>query len=102
MEYIKKGFVGYFDFKGKATRKDFWIFYGFYVTTLMIGAFIDGLLGNSDVFYGSVLFVFFIPTLACGVRRMHDVGKSGWNLLLPFANLLMLLTASLPEGREKW
>jgi uncharacterized membrane protein YhaH (DUF805 family) len=33
-----------------------------------------------------------IPSIAVGVRRMHDVGKSGWFLLVPIYSLILALT----------
>lgn len=33
-----------------------------------------------------------IPAIAVGVRRMHDVGKSGWFLLIPIYNLVLAVT----------
>ena len=35
---------------------------------------------------------FLIPSIAVGVRRMHDVGKSGWFLLIPIYNLILACT----------
>lgn len=37
-------------------------------------------------------FVVLIPGLAVAVRRMHDVGKSGWYILIPVYNLILVLT----------
>lgn len=90
----------YFDFKGKATRKEFWTFYGFYIFAIFVGGFIDGLLGNSDVYSGIALFGLYIPTLSCAIRRMHDAGKRGWFILIPFANLALLLTPSVTEEQD--
>ncbi|WP_252306627.1 DUF805 domain-containing protein, partial [Vibrio splendidus] len=43
----------------------------------------------------------FLPSLAVGVRRMHDAGKSGWFLLIPFYNLYLACTDS-ENGENKW
>ena len=37
-------------------------------------------------------FAVLIPTLAVAVRRMHDVGKSGWYLLIPIYNFILAIT----------
>lgn len=42
-----------------------------------------------------------IPYLAIGVRRMHDVGKSGWFILIPLYNFILAVTQSEP-GVNKW
>jgi hypothetical protein len=65
---ISRGFVGYFNFKGVASRRDFWIWLGLFV---VVNNVVDAL---------SWLLV--LPTIAYGARRMHDVGKSGWWILV--------------------
>lgn len=42
----------------------------------------------------------FLPSLAVGVRRMHDVGKSGWYLLIPIYNFILTLTKSVETGNK--
>jgi uncharacterized membrane protein YhaH (DUF805 family) len=81
---ISTCFSKYGTFKGRATRSEFWWFYLF--TLLMSwGATI---VGNSTVHgFGSVLsslisLAFFVPTLAVGCRRLHDIGRTGWWQLL--------------------
>ena len=46
-------------------------------------------------------FAVLIPGIAVGVRRMHDVGKSGWYLLIPIYNLVLACTDS-EDGSNKW
>jgi uncharacterized membrane protein YhaH (DUF805 family) len=43
----------------------------------------------------------FIPSIAVGCRRMHDVGRSGWFQLVPIYNLILALTPSNP-GTNKY
>jgi uncharacterized membrane protein YhaH (DUF805 family) len=81
---ISTCFSKYGTFKGRATRSEFWWFYLF--TLLMSwGATI---VGNSTAHgFGSVLsslisLAFFVPTLAVGCRRLHDIGRTGWWQLL--------------------
>ena len=45
--------------------------------------------------------VAFLPGLAVGVRRMHDVGKSGWFILVPIYNLILALTKG-DEGTNEF
>jgi uncharacterized membrane protein YhaH (DUF805 family) len=40
-------------------------------------------------FYG---FAVLIPSFAVGVRRMHDIGKSGWYIIIPIYNLILACT----------
>lgn len=80
----------YGTFVGRAGRSEFWWFYLF--TLLMtwgsaiVGAAAGG--GMIDLLPSLVSLAFFIPTLAAGSRRLHDIGKSGWWQLLLFIPIL--------------
>ena len=60
---------------------------------MFTSGFVGGILGI-DALSNIVLVVLLIPLVACGARRNHDVGKSGWFMLVPFYNLALLLTPS--------
>jgi uncharacterized membrane protein YhaH (DUF805 family) len=90
-ESINTCFSKYADFKGKATRSEFWWFflfltlvqYGFpllFIIFIFMGFEInvDGLSILLTVFGLAV----FVPFLSVSVRRLHDVGRSGWWLLI--------------------
>ena len=80
----------YADFKGKSSRAEFWHFFLVNYSVTMVASFFG-------VFIGFPLLGFIyalatiIPNLAVGVRRMHDVGKSGWFFLIPFYNLYLAI-----------
>ena len=40
----------------------------------------------------------FIPSIATGTRRMHDVGKRGWWLIIPLANIYFMVQPSAPDN----
>lgn len=94
MNWYLKVLKQYVDFKGRARRKEFWMFtlismiisYG--IMGIAVAAKIPALFGLSQI-YGLAVF---LPTIGVGVRRMHDVGKSGWFLLIPFYNLYLAVT----------
>jgi uncharacterized membrane protein YhaH (DUF805 family) len=70
---------------GRATRAEFWWFYLFYffvhVGTQMVDAVLwDGIPVANLI--GNMALV--VPHLNVGIRRLHDTGRSGWNMLLPF------------------
>ena len=98
IESIKGTLGKYADFSGTATRKEFWSFYLFYIVAMFVSGFIGGLLGISAI-SDTVLIVLLIPLIACGARRNHDVGKSGWFMLVPFYNLALALTPSKPSNQ---
>jgi len=96
----------YADFEGKATRSEYWYFLLFYLVISFILAIIDVYIINAML--GMTLeessksrllqFLFalamIVPFLALGVRRLHDIGKSGWWMfigLIPVFGTLVLL-----------
>lgn len=52
------------------------------------------------ILYAIVVIGLLIPNLAAAVRRMHDVGKSGWYLLIPIYNLILAFTDSEPGTNQ--
>jgi uncharacterized membrane protein YhaH (DUF805 family) len=99
-EAVKTCFSKYVDFSGRASRSEYWWFVLAYVIVAIVAGFIH------QVVYGLVVLAFLLPMLAAGARRLHDIGKSGWWLLLgliPLVNLVLLYFAvqpSQPEGNE--
>ena len=85
----------YFDYKGKATRSEFWLFVLFtWITAFGVGL-LDGLIPGD--YLGSIWNLFlFTPTITCAIRRMHDVYHRGWYLLIPIYKIIMLIFPSSP------
>ena len=85
---IRLGFQRYSDFNGRSTRAEYWGWVLFVLLTGIALTFIDISIGT----FGweaqggllSVLFKFatLIPVLALGARRLHDINKSAWWLLM--------------------
>lgn len=77
--------VHYCDFKGRASRSEFWWFELF---TLILSAIISafGVFSTSvvSVLQTIVGLALFLPSLGLCVRRLHDINKSGWFVLLAF------------------
>lgn len=61
----------------------------------MVVGFIGGLI-HFPLLSTIVMLGFLVPNIAVGVRRMHDVGKSGWFILIPIYNLVLAVT----EGQK--
>ena len=72
----------YSDFESSSSRKEYWMFVLFNVVFSSLASIISP---KISMLYS--LFV-FIPALAVTVRRLHDVGKSGWMLLIIFIPLI--------------
>lgn len=95
----KKGF----NFTGKATRKEFWVFAGvnyslWFLIPISTGIF-SGITGTSlplfylGIFSTAISLILIGPMAAVGIRRMHDINRSGWwfgiAYLLPLLNKLL-------------
>ena len=99
-EAVKTCFSKYVDFSGRASRSEYWWFVLAYVIVAIVAGFIH------EVVYGLVILAFLLPLLAVGARRLHDIGKSGWWLLLgliPLVGLVLLyfmVQPSQPENNE--
>jgi len=87
IDSIKTCFSKYALFTGRACRSEFWWFMLFTVLINCAAAQI-----NNSV-YGVISLALLLPSLSVGVRRLHDINKSGWWLLLgiiPIANFLLI------------
>ncbi|MFT6148370.1 MAG: uncharacterized membrane protein YhaH (DUF805 family) [Saprospiraceae bacterium] len=83
----------YADFNGRARRSEYWYFILFNIIISIILGIIDGVaglvtFGIADAYSLGV----FIPSIAVIVRRMHDLGKSGWYCLIPIYNIILAAT----------
>ncbi len=86
-EAIKVGFQKYVVFKGRAIRSEYWYWVLFVFIVSVVTSVLD--LGMfPDVEWSplntATSVAFFLPGIAVSVRRLHDVGRSGWWLLLIF------------------
>lgn len=87
MEWFIKCMHQYADFKGRARRREYWMFYLFNALFAVGAGFIDGM---CDITLFSVVYslAVLVPGLAVCVRRLHDVGKSGWMYFIAFIPLV--------------
>ncbi|HEY5982324.1 MAG TPA: DUF805 domain-containing protein [Anaerolineales bacterium] len=85
-------------FSGRARRMEYWMFVLFNFIIALVLGLIDGALGisrdssNQSILVGLYQLAILLPTIAVGVRRMHDTDHSGWWLLLPIVNLIFAVT----------
>lgn len=92
-------FKKYATFTGRASRSEFWFFYLFYIIILIIGSVAESAAGITGLSYLFILPL-WLPQLAVSVRRMHDTDRSGWFILVPIYNLVLLCTASTPGSNK--
>ncbi len=113
MNWYLKVLKQYADFVGRARRKEYWMFVLFNIIFSVIAMLLDNVLGIAmeEIGYGPVtgiyLLAIILPGLAVAVRRLHDIGKSGWMILITLIPLIgsiwllvLLVTDSNPGDNE--
>ena len=85
---IKSCLSGYFDFSGRSSRSEYWWFLLF----VMIVNIVVSILANTNAAIGTVAVLVYlgllIPMVAVQVRRLHDIDRSGWWILISFVPLV--------------
>ena len=106
---VKLGFKNYSKFSGRATRAEYWWWVLFTVLTGIVLAVVDTLTGTRGMFGDSGLLGFLfqlatlVPTIALGARRLHDINRTGWWLLLWFVLVIgwiVLIVWAIKRGDE--
>ncbi len=98
LEAINDGLRRFADFRGKSNRYQYNSFLLFY---LIVNLFIQIANPNQETLSNVVWILSLIPTLAVEVRRAHDVGKSGWWVLVPFFPIYLMFKNSVPESEQE-
>ena len=106
MNWYLKVLNQYFDFSGRARRKEYWMF-------TLFSLIISWTLAVLDLIFDTYMFTIvssiysllvIIPSVAVLIRRLHDIGKSGWHIFLIFIPLIgwiWLLVLLCMEGETK-
>lgn len=86
----------YATFTGRTSRAGFWLYILFYFIIMICAGIVDAALFGMDTANGGpvsgiVSLVHFIPGLAIGVRRLHDIDRTGWWLLIAFTGIGMIV-----------
>jgi uncharacterized membrane protein YhaH (DUF805 family) len=92
MNYYLKVLQNYANFNGRARRAEYWYFFLFNMIASLIVGFIGGLM-DFEALGNIYSLAVLLPSIAVGVRRMHDVGKSGWYLLIPIYSFILAVIA---------
>ncbi|MEO8574281.1 MAG: DUF805 domain-containing protein [Pyrinomonadaceae bacterium] len=107
MNWYLKVLQNYANFQGRARRKEYWFFVLFNAIFAVIAMILDNLFGltfkdsGTGPFYLLYVLATLIPGLAVSVRRLHDIGKSGWFMLLaliPCVGGIILLIFDVTPG----
>ncbi|MEW4218440.1 DUF805 domain-containing protein [Rossellomorea marisflavi] len=117
MSWFIKGLKQYADFSGRARREEYWMFtlfsiiFGFvFYSVILISLIIESMgLGVFGILLAGIYYLaIFIPSLAVTVRRLHDMGRSGWWYFIsfvPFAGGIILIVfccLDSENGNNQW
>jgi uncharacterized membrane protein YhaH (DUF805 family) len=89
---VKSGFSNYANFKGRASRREFWwwTLFTVIVSVALSGAGLDSIASAA----------LFSPSIAVGCRRMHDTGRRGWWQLIPIVSFVFACQKSSPDMNQ--
>lgn len=97
LQAVKLYFLRYADFKGRSRRSEYWwATLGVSIIASVIAAVVPDLAGIWSL-------VTLVPSLALCVRRLHDIGKSGWSylvLLIPVAGWIIMMIWLCTDSTE--
>lgn len=100
MDWYLKVLKQYADFNGRARRKEYWMFALFnLIITVGLGV-VAGII-RTPILGTLYTLAVLVPGLAVSVRRLHDIGKSGWTLLfglIPIVGAILLIVWAASEG----
>lgn len=88
----------YADFDGRASRHEFWCFFAFVILANALAGLVGALLGVGRTLPALVGLLLIVPQAAVAIRRLHDVGRSGRELVVPCVMLAALPLAFAFRG----
>jgi uncharacterized membrane protein YhaH (DUF805 family) len=100
---VKLGFSNYVNFSDRACRSEYWYWSLFVIIGEIATPLIDRFIGLHDVF--STIFVLgtLLPSLSVTIRRLHDLDRSGWWILLgliPLVGVIILIIWFCTKGTD--
>ena len=102
VEAIRSGFSNYVNFSGRAPRSEYWYWTLFTVLVGIVANIIDIFLfaGLHSVVSAIWTLATLLPGIAVSVRRLHDIDRTGWWLLIAFTGigLIVLLVFDCIRG----
>lgn len=93
MNYYVDVLKKYVEFNGRARRKEYWMFALINIVIMIAIAIVENVAGiagedGSGLISNLYSLAVLLPSLAVGARRLHDIGKSGWWLLINFIPII--------------
>ena len=103
IESVKTCFKKYGVIEGRASRSEYWFFILFYALISLPLEFFAYENLNIAIIELIITIGFLIPTITVATRRLHDVNRSGWWMLIPLTiiGIIPFLYWTLKKGDEK-
>ena len=101
MDWYLKVLKSYAVFEGRARRKEYWMFVLFNLVATFVLMLVDVAIFRVRLLSGIYSLAVLIPTIAVGVRRLHDTNRTGWWMLviiIPAIGWIILLVLMAMEG----
>jgi uncharacterized membrane protein YhaH (DUF805 family) len=101
LEALNSGFRRFLDFETRSSRSEFW-WWWLFSSLLNFNITLGTVMTEIGLITFSINILTFIPSLAVAVRRLHDIDRSGWWLLLylvPIVGWAVLLYWAVTPGR---
>jgi len=93
-EAISSGLSRYIDFNTRSSRSEYWYWVLFVILLSIVAGVIDGIIFDAPILRSLVTLGLLVPGIAVGVRRLHDIDRSGWwylIALIPIVGALVLI-----------
>ena len=110
VEAIKEFFTKYATFSGRTSRKTFWLtILDFFIIGFVlgiVGSILSAITGNENMttIITCIFELVIVPSIAMGVRRLHDINKSGWWYLISLVplvgSIILLVFYCMPAVNE--
>jgi len=85
MNYYLTVFKKYAEFNGRSRRAEYWYFILFHAIIIFVLSIISYVIGDNRYILREIyMLAALFPVLGVTIRRLHDIGRSGWEVLINF------------------
>ncbi len=94
MEAVKTVLANYANFNARSRRSEYWYWTLAYFIAYVVLYMVGSVVGAGELLAGLFALGVLVPNIAISVRRFHDIGKSGWWVLIfivPLVGLIALI-----------
>lgn len=102
-EAIRSGFCNYVNFSGRASRSEYWYWVLFAVLVAIVAGILDAAIfpeAEPNPLGAVTSVILFLPGLAVGIRRLHDIDRTGWwvFIVLTVVGIILLIVWDCMKG----